>query len=176
VEEAELQAFFDAVGRISQGLAIVAGAMIGVMPFLIVYDVTMRNFGLFEAPVWATPASEFMLLYAMALASPWLVQRRGHVIIEALFQRLPKTPQRMLEIVIYVVSIALFAGLAGLTARKALDAIATGETDYRAFAMPAEWLYGPLALGFALMALEFARYLVGPASYYHGDTSDRGSL
>jgi TRAP-type C4-dicarboxylate transport system permease small subunit len=168
--------FFGAVSKLSQALAIAAGAAIGLMPFLIVYDVMMRNLGWFEPPIWAVPASEFALLYAMALASPWLVQRRGHVIIEALFQRLTLPAQRRLETIIYIVSITFCLLLAFLSSRRAVTSFIDGETDYRSFAMPAELLFAPLALSFLLMAIEFLRFLVGPESYYRGDTSDRGSV
>jgi len=171
-----MKTVFDAVGALSRGLAVIAGTILGVMPFLIVYDVTMRNTGWLESPIWAVPASEFGLLYAMALGAPWLVQRRGHVVIELLFMRLPRPVQRILEKAIYVLSITVCLAMAAVALRRALDAFATGETDYRAFAMPAEYLYGPLALGFLLMALEFLRYLVGPDSYYFGDHSDRGTI
>jgi TRAP-type C4-dicarboxylate transport system permease small subunit len=161
---------------LSRFLAIIAGTGLAVTPFLIVYDVMMRNLGWIDPPIWAVPATEFMLLYVVALAGPWVVQRRGHVIIEALFSRLPPLAQRRLEIAIYVVSILVCLGLAAISLRRALESYASGETDYRAFAMPAELLFGPLALGFFLMAVEFLRFLIGPESYYRGDTTDRGTL
>ncbi len=71
-----------------EGLAGVAGLLIAAMCGLIVWDVAARNLGL-QPPASTVALTEYGLLYFTMAAAPWLVRRRGHIVVEIFYQRLP---------------------------------------------------------------------------------------
>ena len=52
----------------------------------------------------------------------------------------------------------------------------SAETDIRSIDMPKWILFLPFPLGFTLVAIEFARYLLGYDSYYAGKVGSGESL
>ena len=167
------------------GLAVLVGAMMGVMPILILYDVFARELGgllgrilgtTILPPSWAVPVNEYSLLYAALLAAPWVTRQRGHVFIELLINALPRRARRIHAVVVIILCAALCAGLAWLSAKLALRAWIEGTSEYRSFPMPSEWLFGPAALGLALCSIEFLLFLGRKRSYFESQGSDRPAL
>ena len=67
--------------RLLQGLAAVAGVIMGATAVMIVFDVTVRNLG-FQPPPHTLTFTEYGLLYVTMLGAPGLVRTKGHVYIE----------------------------------------------------------------------------------------------
>ena len=157
------------LGRLYDGLifgcAGVAGVMIAVTPFLMLYDVALRNM-LISPPPWIVPTIEYGLLYITMLAAPWLLRIRGHVMVEALHQRLPDRIQRPLEKTVHALCFVICMIVVGYVAHLLVAAYDSGEADVRAITVPHTYLYWPMLIGFILVGCEFLRYLLGRHSLF----------
>jgi len=142
------------------GCAGVAAAAIGIAPFLILYDVALRNL-LISPPAWIVPVIEYGLLYVTMLAAPWLLRSRGHVLVEALHQRLPARVQVPLEKTVHALCFVACGVVCGYLVFLLDAAYASGEADVRAITVPHTYLYWPMLVGFLLLGCEFLRYLFG---------------
>jgi len=154
------------------GLAGFAGLLIAAMCALIAWDVIARNLGL-QPPASTVALTEYGLLYFTMAAAPWLVRRRGHIVVEIIYQRLPNRLRGLADRVVtglcalICVSVAVLAGV--LTA----EAAARGEIDVRSLDAPRWSLFIPLTVGFGLMAIEYMRLLFLGESLVASDQQDR---
>ncbi|MDE0523014.1 MAG: TRAP transporter small permease [Boseongicola sp.] len=150
--------FFRAYDRLIMTLALLASVMIGAVFVLIVVDVGMRTAGL-RPPVFSSAVSEYSLIYVTMLAAPWLVRERGHVRIDSFLGFLPEAVRRQVERILILVCIALCLLAAWLAGEFAIEFWRKGTIDVRSIEIPRALLFVPLALGFFLCAVEFARML-----------------
>lgn len=148
-----------AYDRLIVMLALVASIMVGAVFVLIVADVGMRTAGL-RPPVFSSAVSEYALIYVTMLAAPWLVRERGHVRIDSFLGFLPEAARRQVERVLILVCIALCLLATWLAGDFAVEFWRNGTIDVRSIEIPRALLFVPLAVGFFLCAVEFARMLV----------------
>jgi TRAP-type C4-dicarboxylate transport system permease small subunit len=153
-------------------LAGLAGLLIGAICLLIVYDVIARNLG-WQPPDSTVALTEYALLYFTMAAAPWLVRRRGHIVVEVFHQQLPPRARRTLQTAIPLLCAMVSFVIATLAALLALEAFARGEVEIRSLDAPRWILFMPISIGFALMALEFIRLLMLGESVFP-DTSGSG--
>jgi C4-dicarboxylate transporter, DctQ subunit len=160
-------------GWLIAALAVLAGVVIALALILIAVDVAIRATG-FKPPAFTSAAVEYALLYFTMLAAPWLVRRKGHVSVDALVTRLSGFARTLVEKLVYLICVIVSLVFAWYAGRLLLDAIASGQFDERAVDIPTWLLYLPMPFGFALVAVEFARYLVGLDTFYvsRGDLRD----
>ncbi len=147
--------FYD---RLIHGLAVFAGLLIAAVCTLIAWDVTARNFGL-RPPASTLALTEYALLYFTMAAAPWLVRERAHIVVEVLYQHFPAPLQYWLDRLIVFGCAAICALVAALAVMLMVEAIGRGEIDVRSMDTPRWLLFLPLAVGFALMSIEFLRLL-----------------
>jgi len=147
------------------GFAGIAGVMIAVAPFLILYDVALRNL-LISPPAWIVPVIEYSLLYVTMLAAPFLLRTRGHVMVEALHQRLPASVQVPLEKTVHALCFLVCMVVSGYLVYLLAAAYASGEADVRAITVPHTYLYWPMLIGFILVGCEFLRCLFSRHSLF----------
>lgn len=157
------------------GLAIVAGLMLVVVFVGIVADVAFRIIGL-SSIQWYSAFAEYSLLFSTMFAAPWLVRLKGHVVVESLTMVMPPLVRMLMAKTVYLLCIVLsllfvYYGFIEMTA-----AFAAGELDLRSIDMPKWILFLPFPLGFSLVAIEFARYLLGFDSYYSGKVGSSEAL
>ena len=141
-----------------EGLAGVAGLLIAAMCGLIVWDVAARNFGL-QPPASTVALTEYGLLYFTMAAAPWLVRRRGHIVVEIFYQRLPDSFRPWIDRGVLILCSVVCICVALLAGVLTVEAAQRGEIDMRSLDTPRWVLFAPLCLGFALMALEYLRLL-----------------
>ena len=147
------------------GLAMLSGATIAAVCLLIAYDVIARNLGL-QPPDSTVALTEYALLYLTMGAAPYLVRTRGHIVVEAVYARLPLAARAQLDRMILVACALIAFLVAGLAVSLMLEAIARSEIDIRSLDMPRQWLFFPIAAGFALMGTEFLRLLIRGESLF----------
>jgi TRAP-type C4-dicarboxylate transport system permease small subunit len=142
-----------------------AGLVIAAVTLLIAWDVVARNIGV-QPPESTVALTEYALLYVALAAGPALVRSRGHVTVDLLVTRLPRSWQPPLARAVLGTVALTSAVIAVLAAWLAVEAVSRGELDVRSFDIPRAWLFAPLAVGCGMMAVEFLRLLVrgGPAS------------
>ena len=147
------------------GLRYLAGIVIFGIFVLIIADVFVRLIGL---PPWlySNILVEYGLLWFAMLAAPHLVRTKGHVFIDAITRLLPQGVQRFTAKIAYVICIVSSLVFSYYSLRLLIDAIADNEIDVRAVDMPLWTLLLPIPFCFALVAIEFIRYLIGWDSMY----------
>lgn len=155
--------------RLIGGLAWLAAASLAVICLLVIVDVAAYSTG-FGSIGWTSDLAAYGLLYSTMLAAPWLLRVKGHVTLDSVRRLFPVAMQRAMEVAVCLLSIAacLLLTWGGLLLID--DSIARGAIDYRVLAIPRWLLYLPLPLGFGLMAVEFARVLLGRDTLYGSGT------
>ena len=161
--------------RASLLLAQLGKACLALMAVLIVVDVAIRNLG-GRPPLWTIPVCEYLMLYIAGLGVPYLVRRKGHVVIEIVVRALHGRIRRVWERAIAAIAAVTFFYLAALAAVMMADAIATGDFQVRAIEIPAWIAHPPLILGLGLGAIEFIRYLFVPESMFDRRAEETDAL
>jgi len=147
--------------------AFVAGMLLVWLMVSILISVTMRNLGLQPFP-WLFLSGEYGLFYLTMLGAPWLVRKRGHVHIELVTAMLPPLWQAWLSRLVAAgcVVVCLVLACAGL--ELVSRDIARNNFDVRAYFTPKWWLTIAFPVSFGLMAVEFARFVVGRERMHSG--------
>lgn len=145
--------------RLIHGLAALAGIIIAAACLLIAYDVVARNLGL-QPPASTVALTEYAMLYFTMAAAPYLVRTKGHIVVEVVYQRLPQSTRRALDVVILLVCALVSIAIAALAGLLLVEAVANAEIEVRSLDTPRWLLFAPLVVGFALMAAEFLRLLL----------------
>lgn len=154
--------------------AFVAGGLLLLVVAAIVVDVMLRALS-FQPWYWTTPFSEYAMLYATMLASPWVVRRKGHVAVESLVSALKPNARRLLESLIYLLCLAASLLLVYYSWQVLSSAWASGERDIRATELRRWLLFAVMPPGFLLIAAEFVRLMLRGESYFGGEPSSRPS-
>lgn len=166
---------FAASWRASLLLAQLAKACLALMAVAIIVDVAIRNLG-GRPPIWTVPVCEYLMLYMAGFGVPFLVRRKGHVVLEIMVSALKGRVRRRWEHGIALVAGVTLLYLAGVAAYMTVDAIATGDFQVKAINVPAWIAYLPLLVGFGLGAVEFLRYLFVPDSLFQRRAEEADSL
>jgi TRAP-type C4-dicarboxylate transport system permease small subunit len=141
------------------GMAWLAGVLIAAMMAAITLDVVLRNLG-YQSSAHFFSFTEYALLIVPCLGAPWLVRERGHVYVEIIFMYLKPRRRAALRTLIGLVCIAVCLVLAWYGAQVTLRDFLGNEKDVRSLDMPRWMVVGFIPLSFAMMAIEFARFLV----------------
>ena len=162
-----MKAIARAYDTLISGLAVVAGLLLAAIVVVVALDVVLRTAG-FQPPAMTTAFGEYSLLFATMLASPWLVRARGHIVIESLVLIIPGALRRWIERLVLLLCIALCVTLAWVAFDMGLESLGRGDIDIRAIDMPKWILFASMAIGFAVMAIEFLRLLLTRGSLFSG--------
>lgn len=149
-------------------LALVAGATLVWLMVSVVVSVLMRNLGL-QPFAWLFTSSEYGLLYMTMLGAPWLVREKGHVHIELVTSALPDKPRRVVSRLVAVACVVVCVILAWQGAELLLKNIERGDYDTRAYYYPRWLLTITFPLSFGMMAVEFARFVLGSELMHTGE-------
>ncbi|MEM8856532.1 MAG: TRAP transporter small permease [Pseudomonadota bacterium] len=149
-------------------LAVVAGAIIPAFMFIIVYQVVWRNFGL-QPSAHLFTFTEYGLLFITMLGAPWLVRERGHVYIEIVTAALPARVRAIVSRLVSGLCIVICTVLAVKGTDIVLTNFASNEMDVRSLYFPRWILMACIPTGFALMAVEFARFTFGRELLHTGE-------
>jgi C4-dicarboxylate transporter, DctQ subunit len=160
-----MQALANAYDRLLKALATVSAVVVGMMAFAIMFDVVVRNLG-FRPPPHTSAAVEYAMLYVTLLASPWLLREKGHVYIEVLIARVGPQWRRAFALFTYVVCMIACLLLLYYSIDLTVLNWQRGSADIRSFDMPRWLLFAAMPPSFLLLAIEFARYLLGYDSLY----------
>ncbi|MEX6508677.1 TRAP transporter small permease [Jiella sp. M17.18] len=147
------------------GCLVLAGTLIAAAIALVVVDVSIRALG-FRPFDFTVAFVEYILLYFVLLAAPYLVREKGHVCAEVVFSRLRGTPRYVCEKFVYILCIVVSLVFAWTGGVLFVEAIQYGYVDERSVDVPYWALYLFYPLSFTLIAIEFARYLIGVDSMY----------
>jgi len=170
-----LKAITVAYERLVVALAVIAGAAVAAAFVLIIFDVAVRTVGL-RAPAFISAAVEYILLYFTLLSAPYLVHQKSHVLIDALVTRLTGRVRWGMEKLVYLICILTALAFAYIGFDLFIDAVLDGRSEERSVDVPLWIGYAALAPTFTLVAIEFARLLIGGGSLYNDRTQASGSV
>jgi TRAP-type C4-dicarboxylate transport system permease small subunit len=146
------------------GMAVVAGCLMAAMMVVIFLDVVLRNLG-YQSSAHFFTFTEYALLMVPCLGAPWLVREKGHVYIEILLMQLAPRRRAALVRLIGVACVAVCAVLAWYGLQVTLGDYFAAEKDVRSLDMPRWMVVGFIPLSFALMAVEFLRFVLRRESF-----------
>ena len=141
------------------GMAIAAGFLMAAMMVVICLDVVLRNLG-YQSSAHFFTFTEYALLAVPCLGAPWLVREKGHIYVEILLMYLKPRPRKLLTCVIGGVCIAVCAILAWYGFEVTISDFLQNEKDVRSLDMPRWMVVGFIPLSFAMMGIEFLRFVV----------------
>ena len=134
----------------------------------IVVSVGMRNAGL-QPWAWLFTSTEYGLFYLTMLGAPWLVRERGHVHIELVTAALPGRIRAWVSRGVAAACVAVCLALAWYGAELVETNLARNDFDVRAYFYPKWLLSVAFPVSFAAMAVEFARFAIGPDLMHSGE-------
>ena len=146
--------------RLLHACAVVAALLLGVTALFVTGDVLARNVGLGALP-WILEVSEYILPLATFLVVPWLLHRGEHVRLDALLTVVPTSVARALDRLADVIGLAVCAVFVVYGARAVASSAQQGSLVIKSVVFPEWWLYAPVPVCFALLAVEFVRRLAG---------------
>lgn len=149
-------------------MAVIAAAILVWLMVAIVWSVTMRNLGL-QPYAWLFTSTEYGILYMTMLGAPWLVRKRGHVHIELVTAYLPASVRAVVSRLVALACVLICAYLAWRGFLLVQTNLARNDFDVRAYFFPRWMLTVAFPLSFGLMALEFARFVLGRELMHSGE-------
>jgi len=141
------------------GMAWIAGLLMAAMMVTICVDVGLRNLG-YQSSAHFFSFTEYALLAVPCLGAPWLVREKGHIFVEILFMYLPTRQQAWLRLLIGVLCVLVCMVLAWYGGVVTVNDFVNNEKDVRSLDMPRWFVVGFIPLSFAMMAIEFLRFLL----------------
>jgi TRAP-type C4-dicarboxylate transport system permease small subunit len=150
----------DALMRLCGGIA---AAVTGAITVLVCADVIARNLGL-GSIVWIVDLTEYALPIATLAAAPWLMWRNQHVRLDVVNMVLSERGQRRVDRISAAVGLVVSLVVAWYGLQALLDSKRAGSLVLKALVFPEWWLYVPVPIFFALLALECARRLLWPVA------------
>ena len=144
-----------------RGCGVVAAATVALITLLVCYDVVGRNLGL-RSLVWVNEITEYALPIATLAAAPWLMWRNQHVRLDLLGAVLSPDAQRRVDRLASALGLVVSLVLVWYSIKVLLDSKGAGSLVIKALVFPEWWLFVPVPIGFALLALECGRRVWQP--------------
>ncbi len=141
------------------GMAYLAGFLMAAMMVIICLDVLLRNLG-YQSSAHFFTFTEYALLAVPCLGAPWLVREKGHIYVEILLMALSPRPRAAVTWIIGAACVVVCAVIAWYGFAVTISDYLQNEKDVRSLDMPRWIVVGFIPLAFAMMALEFLRFLV----------------
>jgi TRAP-type C4-dicarboxylate transport system permease small subunit len=113
--------------------------------------------------VWVNEITEYALPIATLAAAPWLMWRNQHVRLDLLGAVLSTSSQRRVDRVASLLGLVISLVMVWYAVRMLLDSRQAGSLVMKALVFPEWWLYVPVPIGFALLALECGRRVLRPS-------------
>jgi TRAP-type C4-dicarboxylate transport system permease small subunit len=150
--------------RLIQLCGSAAALLLGSVVLLVCYDVVARNLGLGSLP-WIVEVTEYALPLATFLAAPWLMYRNEHIRLDILSAQLSPARMAIVDRIAAAFGFAVSTVIAWYGVAVILDARASGAMVIKSLVFPEWWLFAPVPLCFALLAVECLRRLLRPGAH-----------
>ena len=155
-----MQALDRLLGRVLTVMAALAGVIMVATMAGIVFQATARTLG-YSGSSHVFTFTEYGLLFMTLLAAPLLVRLKGHVYIEIVTAAVPDPVRIVLSRLVAVISMLTCLVLAWYAGEVTHLNFIRDQYDMRSLDMPRYLLIGPMVICFALMAIEFGRFVFG---------------
>lgn len=144
-------------GRLLNGLAYAACAVVLLMTLMICADVLLRNVRIIpgvQGLAWSNEVSEWMLYLVTMLAAPWLLRRGQHIRVDILLRAIPKQLGWYCEWVADTIGLACCLTIAYYGFRAVHASLQGGSLSIKTLVMPEWWILAPLPVAFMLLSVE----------------------
>src|SRR5258708_7917398 len=146
-----------AYGKLLEGLALVACALVFGMTLMICADVLLRNVRVVPGMVgleWSNEISEAMLYLVTMLTAPWLLRRGQHIRVDIVLRAVPKQLGWIFEWAVDVLGFACCLFIAYYGTRAAVASFKAGSVSIKTLVTPEGWLLSVLPGAFLALSLE----------------------
>ncbi len=103
---------------------------------------------------------EYSLPFATFLAAPWILYRNEHVRLDLLLTSVPRGVARALDRAADVIGLFICLVFLWFGMYVIVDSARHGSMVDKTLSFPEWWLYVPVPLCFALLAVEFVRRML----------------
>ena len=144
-------------GKLLNGLALLACAMLLFMTLMICADVLLRNTSLVPGLrniAWSNEVSEATLYLVTLLTAPWLLRQGRHIRVDVLLRVVPRKLGWYCEWASDFFALACCLTMAVYGASAAMASWKAGSMSVKTLEMPEWWLLAPLPAAFLLLAIE----------------------
>src|SRR3979490_216923 len=128
-----------AYGRLLEGFALAACALVFGMTLMICADVLLRNVRILPGVAgleWSNEISEAMLYLITMLTAPWLLRRGQHIRVDIILRAVPPRVGWAFEWAVDALGLACCAAIAYYGARAALASYAGGALSIQTRGTP----------------------------------------
>jgi TRAP-type transport system small permease protein len=146
-----------AYGKLLEGFALAACALVFGMTLMICADVLLRNVRIIPGMVgleWANEISEGMLYVITMLTAPWLLRRGQHIRVDIVLRAVPRQVGWMFEWVVDLLGLACCLAITWYGARAALASFKAGSISIKTLVTPEWWLLSVLPVAFLALSIE----------------------
>ena len=144
-------------GKVLEGFALAACALLAAMTLMICADVLLRNVrivpGVYSVP-WANESTEYALYLITLLVAPWLLRQGQHIRIDIVLRALPPRLAWYCEWLCDFIAFACCVVIAFAGFKATAASMAIGSMVIKTLAIPEWWLLAPLQVCFVLLAIE----------------------
>jgi C4-dicarboxylate transporter, DctQ subunit len=144
-----------AAERCNYILGMMSGLGILAMGLILTYEVFVRY--VFNAPtIWVQETSIYLYMWTMLAAGSYTLQKRKHVHVDLLVDRLPARPRSLLEAMTSAVG-TLFCAIVSVQAYQMIAAtVRFGKVSATPLRVPLWIPQSALLMGFVLLTCQFA--------------------
>ena len=141
--------------RIVDGFGMLGGILILCNAAFITYEVVMRY--VFNAPtIWVQETSIYLYMWTMLAAGSYTLQKRKHVHVDLLVERLSARPRSVLEAMTSAVG-TVFCAIVSVQAYQMIAAtVRFGKVSATPLRVPLWIPQSALLMGFVLLTFQFA--------------------
>lgn len=150
---------------------VLLGAMLAVFTVLMFLNVLLRYF-FGSQIIWGDEVCRYCLVASTFLSIPIWIRRRSGIRVDAVISYLPKSIQKVMDILVYVLLLVffLFLFVSGLSVYQ--NMAESGQVS-AALRMPTKYLYAVVEFGFLLSAFRTVQVLVEQIRGFHKADSDK---
>jgi TRAP-type C4-dicarboxylate transport system permease small subunit len=146
-----------AYGKLLEGFALVACALVFGMTLVICADVLLRNVRIVPGVAgleWSNEISEAALYLVTMLTAPWLLRRGQHIRVDIVLRAVPARVGWTFEWIVDVLGLACCVVITYYSARAALASYHAGSMSIKTLVTPEWWLLSVLPVAFLALSLE----------------------
>ncbi len=154
-----MDAFINTVRTLSRIAGVIAALLLAAAVIVVCQQVVMRYI-LNQSTVWQTEFVTYAIVAATFIGSPYVLLMRGHVNVDLLPLYLPHGARVVLALVVSAAALLFCLVLAWSGYELWHEAWAAGWTASTVWAPPLWIVYLPMAVGLALLALQYVADIV----------------
>ena len=146
-----------AYGKLLEGFAYVACALVFGMTLMICADVLLRNVRIIPGVAglaWSNEISEAMLYLVTMLTAPWLLRRGQHIRVDIVLRAVPNQVGWIFEWIVDALGLACCLLITWYGARAALASFKAGSVSIKTLVTPEWWLLSVLPVAFLALSIE----------------------